>query len=68
MTIDKLCKKQQAFADKLFMDFKYTKPGSVEQHRALETFHTLSSAWSFYFNAYETSDISSDLVASPIYS
>ncbi|NKB73334.1 MAG: hypothetical protein GKR83_02320 [Synechococcus sp. s2_metabat2_7] len=68
MTIDKLCKKQQAFADKLFMDFKYTKPGSDEQHRALETFHTLISAWSFYFTSYETSDISSDLVASPVYS
>lgn len=67
MTIDKLCKKQQVFADKLFMDFKYTKPGSVEQHRALEIFHALISAWSFYFTTYETLNVSSDLVASPVY-
>lgn len=67
MTINKLCKKQQVFADKLFMDFKYTKPGSNEQHRALETFHTLISAWSFYFSAYESLDEASDLIASPVY-
>ena len=67
MTINKLCKKQQVFADKLFMDFKYTKPGSNEQHRALETSHTLISAWSFYFSAYESLDEASDLIASPVY-
>ena len=36
MTIDQCCKGQQAIADRIFMDFKYTKAGSDEQLRALE--------------------------------
>ena len=37
MTIDQRCKSQQITADRIFMDFKYTKPGSTEQLRALKT-------------------------------
>ena len=48
MTIDQCCKGQQAIADKIFMDFKYTKAGSTEQIRALETLHSLISEWATY--------------------
>ena len=48
MTIDQCCKGQQAIADKIFMDFKYTKAGSTEQIRALETLHSLISEWASY--------------------
>ena len=37
MTIDSRCKEQQNVADRMFMDFKYTAPGSADQLRALET-------------------------------
>ena len=37
MTIDSRCKEQQIVADKIFMDFKYTAPGSADQVRALKT-------------------------------
>ena len=45
MTIDQRCKSQQVIADRIFMDFKYTKAGSDEQLRALETLHSLISIW-----------------------
>ena len=42
MTIDQRCKSQQITADRIFMDFKYTKPGSTEQLRALKTLTYIS--------------------------
>jgi hypothetical protein len=48
MTIDQRCKSQQAIADRIFMDFKYTKAGSDEQLRAFETLHSLISMWATY--------------------
>ena len=49
MSIDKRCKEQLKVADQMFMDFKYTPPGSREQIRALETFTFLISMWADYF-------------------
>ena len=45
MNIAKQCRKQRNIADKIFMDFKYTKPGSQEQINALQAFHLLIGAW-----------------------
>ena len=45
MRIDKLCREQRNSADRLFMDFKYTRPGSDEQIKALSTFQHLISCW-----------------------
>ncbi len=45
MNIAKQCRKQRNIADKIFMDFKYTKPGSQEQINALQTFHLLIGVW-----------------------
>ena len=48
MTIDQRCKSQQAIADRIFMDFKYTKAGSDEQLSALKTLNSLISMWATY--------------------
>ena len=45
MNIAKQCREQRNIADKIFMDFKYTKPGSQEQVDALLSFHFLIGAW-----------------------
>ena len=45
MSIDNRCREQQRVADQMFMDFKYTSPGSKEQVRALNTFSFLVSMW-----------------------
>ena len=45
MSIDTRCKEQQHVADKMFMDFKYTGPGSREQVRALYTLSFLIGMW-----------------------
>ena len=45
MGIDKFCREQRNSADRLFMDFKYTRPGSDEQIKALSTFHRLVNGW-----------------------
>jgi len=45
MSISARCKNQQKTADRIFMDFKYTKPGSPEQHRSLMTLNCLISQW-----------------------
>ena len=37
MSIDARCKEQQPVADRMFMDFKYTRAGSKEQLQALNT-------------------------------
>ena len=49
MSIDSRCKEQQSVADQMFMDFKYTTPGSREQIRALHTFTFLVSMWADFF-------------------
>ena len=46
MSIDSRCKEQQSVADQMFMDFKYTRPGSNEQVRALSTLSFLVGMWS----------------------
>ena len=53
MSIEQRCRNQQAIADRIFMDFKYTKPGSDEQIRSLETFHFLVCMWADFFLAEE---------------
>ena len=45
MSIDSRCKEQQSVADQMFMDFKYTRPGSQEQVRALSTLSFLVGMW-----------------------
>ena len=45
MTIDTRCKEQLRVAEQMFMDFKYTSPGSKEQVRALNTLSFLVSMW-----------------------
>ena len=54
MTIDQHCKSQQITADRNFMDFKYTKPGSTEQIRALKTLNTLVYQWAVFFHCDES--------------
>ena len=49
MSIDQRCKEQLKVADQMFMDFKYTTPGSREQIRALYTFTFLVSMWADFF-------------------
>ena len=46
MSIDTRCREQQSVADQIFMDFKYTRPGSQEQVRALSTLSFLVGMWS----------------------
>ena len=53
MTIDARCKEQQRTADRLFMDFKYTAPGSKEQLRALTTLTFLFGMWADFLSAEE---------------
>ena len=50
MSIERLCRRQRNSADRLFMDFKYTDPGSDEQIQALNTFHSLISLWAHYLS------------------
>ena len=50
MTIDSRCKEQQKVADRIFMDFKYTAPGSADQVRALKTLSFLISMWSDFLS------------------
>ena len=45
MSIDNRCREQQRVADQMFMDFKYTRPGSKEQVRALNTLSFLVGMW-----------------------
>ena len=45
MTIDSRCQEQQNIADRMFMDFKYTTPGSDDQVKALKTLSFLISMW-----------------------
>ena len=49
VSISDQCREQLKHADRLFMDFKYTRPGSPEQLSAVKTFNDLISRWADYF-------------------
>ena len=53
MSIDNRCREQRDVADQMFMDFKYTKPGSKEQIRALKTLSFLVSMWADFLDTEE---------------
>ena len=53
MSIDARCKEQQSVADRMFMDFKYTRAGSKEQLRALGTLNFLIGMWADFLTAEE---------------
>ena len=48
ISVSTLCKMQQKTADKIFMDFKYTSPNSIEQLQSLITFNDSIIRWFFY--------------------
>ena len=68
MTIDQRCKSQQITADRIFMDFKYTKPGSTEQLKALKTLHTLVCQWLVFFHGDESYDKDKILLKETVFS
>ena len=68
MTIDQRCKSQQITADRIFMDFKYTKPGSTEQIKALKTLHTLVCQWVVFFHGDESYDKDKILLKETVFS
>ena len=45
MSIDSRCREQQTIAERMFMDFKSTAPGSDAQVKALKTLSFLISMW-----------------------
>ena len=51
MSIDNRCREQRDVADQMFMDFKYTQPGSKEQIRALMTLSFLIGMWADFLDA-----------------
>ena len=51
MSIDARCREQQPVADRIFMDFKYTRPGSKEQLQALSTLSFLIGMWADFLTA-----------------
>ena len=53
MSIDNRCREQRDVADQMFMDFKYTQPGSEEQIRALKTLSFLICMWADFLDAEE---------------
>ena len=53
MSIDTRCKEQQSAADRMFMYFKYTPPGSKEQLQALATLSFLIGMWADFLTAEE---------------
>ena len=53
MSIDARCQEQQSAADRIFMDFKYTRPGSKEQVQALATLSFLIGMWADFLTAEE---------------
>ena len=53
MSIDARCQEQQSAADRMFMDFKYTRPGSKEQVQALATLSFLIGMWADFLTAEE---------------
>ena len=65
MSIDQRCKEQLKVADQMFMDFKYTRTGSREQIRALQTFAFLVSMWADYFLQSEANRMEAALAIEP---
>ena len=55
MSIDARCKEQQPVADRMFMDFKYTRAGSKEQLQALNTLSFLIGMWADFLATEEKS-------------
>ena len=53
MSIDARCQEQRSVADRMFMDFKYTRAGSKEQLRALGTLSFLMGMWADFLTAEE---------------
>ena len=53
MSIDARCQEQRSAADQMFMDFKYTRPGSKEQVQALATLSFLIGMWADFLTAEE---------------
>ena len=53
MSIDARCKEQRPVADRMFMDFKYTRAGSKEQLQALNMLSFLIGIWADFLAAEE---------------
>jgi len=53
VSIDARCQEQRSAADRMFMDFKYTHPGSKEQIQALATLSFLIGMWADFLTAEE---------------
>jgi hypothetical protein len=53
MSIDSRCKEQLRVSAQIFMDFKYTSPGSEEQVRALKTLSFLIGMWADFLTSEE---------------
>ena len=53
MSIDSRCKEQLRVSSQMFMDFKYTTPGSEEQVRALKTLSFLVGMWADFLTSEE---------------
>ena len=53
MSIDARCQEQQSAADRMFRDFKYTRPGSKEQLQALTTLSFLIGMWGDFLSSEE---------------
>ena len=53
MSIDARCKEQRPVADRMFMGFKYTRPGPKEQLQALNTLSFLIGMWADFLAAEE---------------
>ena len=53
MSIDARCREQRSVAYRMFMDFKYTRPGSKEQLQALSTLSFLIGMWADFLAAEE---------------
>ena len=51
MSIDARCQEQRSVADRMFMDFKYTRAGSKEQLQALGTLTFLIGMWADFLAA-----------------
>ena len=53
MSIDARCREQRSVAERMFVDFKYTRPGSKEQLQALSTLSFLIGMWADFLTAEE---------------
>ena len=53
MSIDARCREQRSVADRMLMDFKYTRPGSKEQLQALSSLSFLIGMWADFLTSEE---------------